>query len=197
MNENDILNLLQSVVSQPALFALLIILTTFILEDLAITTAAIITAQTDILVYVPLAALFTGIVLGDIGLYFIGKYSSRISYLEKFKDNNKIQKASKLLEKNLILTILISRFMPGMRLPTYMAIGAFNISFKRFLTTVLFAVGLWSGSIFYLFYIFGDVAKDMMGALKWCGLGFLIFTFVFGPKIFNYFSQQENTNTSA
>lgn len=48
MNENDIANLLHSVISQPLLFSLLIILMTFVLEDLAIAATAIITAQSNL-----------------------------------------------------------------------------------------------------------------------------------------------------
>ena len=185
MNENDIIDMLQSVINDPLLFALLIIITTFILEDLAITATAIITVQNDMSVYMPLMALFIGIVIGDIGLYAIGKYSS-LHFLKRFIDNKKVQKAHTIIDKNLILAIFTSRFIPGMRLPTYTAIGFFNISFKKFLFTVLVAVSLWSGAVFYLFYTFGDIAEDMLGTFKWYGLGIATCIFLIAPKLIKF-----------
>jgi membrane protein DedA with SNARE-associated domain len=67
-------------------------------------------------------------------------------------------------------------------LPTYTAIGAFNISFKKFLFTVLVAVGLWSGGVYYLFYSFGGIAEEILGTLKWWGLGTAAILFMILPR---------------
>ena len=185
LNEHDILDLLQSVAGQPLLFAGLIILTTFVLEDLAITAAALITAQTDISFIVPLSALFIGIILGDIGLYALGKYTGHFPILQRFKDKEKIKKAGVLLDKNLTLSIFTSRFIPGMRLPTYLAVGIYDIPFKRFLRAVIVAVFIWSSIVFYLFYTIGEAAQDMMGPFKYYGIAFAILLFLIGPKLLN------------
>lgn len=182
MNENDIASLLHSVISQPLLFSLLIILMTFILEDLTIAATAIITAQSDMMIFMPLMALFIGIVLGDIVLYGIGKFSNHSPILKRVTDNKKLQKARIVINENLILAIFTSRFIPGMRLPTYMAIGAFNISFKKFVTTVLIAVGLWSSVVFYLFYSFENIAEEILGTFKWYGLGAAVILFLIIPQ---------------
>ncbi|MEM9468626.1 MAG: VTT domain-containing protein [Pseudomonadota bacterium] len=182
MNENTLTELLISLANQPILFFLLIVVTTFILEDLAITVSAIIASQSEIMLFLPLSALFIGIALGDIGLYGIGKYSRRFGFLKRFIKKEGIQKAKKAIDRNLIIAIFTSRFIPGMRLPTYMAIGLFDISFKKFFTTVLVAVGLWSCGVFYLFYTFGTIAEDMLGHYKWYGLGAIILIFLVFSK---------------
>ena len=183
MIEIDIISILQSIINQPMLFVFFIVIITFILEDLAIAATAIITAQNDMAVYIPLFALFTGIMIGDIGLYGIGKYSSKITFLKRFVDHDKVQKTKDAIDKNLMLAIFIARFIPSMRLPTYTAIGAFNISFKRFCLIIFIAVGLWSSLVFYLFYRFGNIAEEMLGDFKWYGLGGAIILFLVIPKI--------------
>ncbi len=184
MNQDDILMLFQNVIDQPLLLALLIILASFILEDLATAAAALITAQTDVHFMIPFSALFIGIILGDIGLYGIGKYSAHFVFLKKFVAQDKVHKLAVALDKNLILAIFTSRFIPGMRLPTYMAMGVFEIWFKRFLSVVIVAVGLWSGASFYLFYLLGDSAEHLFGMYKWYALTFIVFIVVLGPKIY-------------
>lgn len=189
MNDYSIFDIFQNVIDQPVLLFGLIVLATFFLEDLATTAAALIAAQSDINFLLPLSALFVGIVLGDVGLYAIGKYAFHVRFLSRFKDNKKLKKAGEMLDKNLAFAVFVSRFLPGMRLPTYMAVGAYEISFKKFLLIVIFAVGLWSGGLFYLFYTIGEATKDMMGLLQWVGIGFVVFLFVLGPKLFGYFSR--------
>lgn len=183
MNEENILSLLQDVADQPLLFSLIIILTTFVLEDLATTSAAIITSQTTINAAIPLSALFLGIIIGDIGLYFLGKLSNKVPYFEKYTKTENTLKARALLDKNLIYAIFISRFIPGMRLPTYVAIGALNISLVKFFIIAVFAIALWTSGLFYLFYSIGDAAKELVGNLKWCGFAIIVFLLIFGPKI--------------
>lgn len=166
MTEHDIFQLFQMVADTPLLFAVLIIATTFILEDLAITVSAVIASQADIHFMVPLSALFVGIVLGDVGLYYMGKYGGRFKRIQKYKESPKMQTASALLEGNLFAAICISRCIPGMRLPTYMLIGGLDISFTRFIKIILAAVLLWTVTIFTLFYTLGDVTQHLPLHLK-------------------------------
>jgi len=167
MTEHDVFQLFNNTVNTPLLFATIIIITTLILEDLAITVSAVIASQSDIHVMVPLSALFTGIIAGDIGLYFMGRYGARIKYLHKYKQSPKIKTASALLDKNLITAILISRCIPGMRLPTYSLIGGLGIPFVKFVRVVLVAVSIWTTTLFYLFYQLGDLTQLLPPHLKW------------------------------
>ncbi len=191
MEYQDFLVLLQQLTDQPVIFALLIIFMTFVIEDLATTGSALIASQTDVHYILPLTALFVGIVIGDVALFFIGKYASKTKLIQKFLCDKKVQKAQELLDKNLIIAIFGSRFLPGMRFPTYVAIGALGTSFSRFITIVLIAVGIWTGVLFYLFYTLGQSAENIMGALKWVFLGALVLAFVVVPKALTYFLQKK------
>ncbi len=186
MTQIEIIELFYSVIDKPFLLAFLIILTTFILEDLATTTAALIAAQTDVHILVPLLSLFAGIVIGDIGLYGLGRYANRYKFLQKFIHSENMERASKMLDKNLILAVLGSRFLPGMRLPTYTAIGMFEISFSKFLGVVIIAVTIWTGILFSLFYMLGSAAEEILGMYKWYALTSLIIILIAGPKVYRY-----------
>lgn len=193
MTENDIFQILDSLVESPLVFAGAIILATFILEDLTTASSAIIASQTDINFFIPLSALFIGIVLGDLGLYFLGKYASNLSFIKNLKSSEKVIRASTMIDKNLVLTVIISRMIPGMRLPTYTAIGALNLSFTKFLSIVLFAVALWSGILFYLFYTLGSAAGGMTGTLKWWVMGAAIAAIVIIPQAIKLLTKRPKT----
>jgi len=185
MTEHDVFQLLQQVVDTPFLFVVVIIITTLILEDLAITVSAVIASQADIHFMVPLSALFVGIILGDIGLYFLGRYGGRLKFLQKYKKSSKAQAASTLLNKNLIAAIFISRCIPGMRLPTYSLIGGLEVPFILFVKVVLVAVSLWTAILFYLFYTLGDVTQSLPTHLKWGITGCAIVFFIMVQFIIN------------
>ncbi|MFK7840417.1 MAG: DedA family protein [Bdellovibrionales bacterium] len=174
----DIFELLHQVTDMPWLFFLIIIVATFITEDLATTTSAIIASQTEVHFMLPLSALFTGIILGDIGLYFMGSYGGRLRFLKKYKETDKAQIASKLLDKNLMAAILISRCIPGMRLATYTLIGGLQISFRRYISIVIFAVMLWTGILFSLFYKLGDVMQNQPDHIKWGVMTLIVLAFL-------------------
>lgn len=192
MNEELLSDLLWHAADKPFLFGFLIILTTFILEDLAITLSAVIAAQTEMMLFIPVSALFIGIILGDIGLYGLGYASNKVKFLHKWHDKEVMQKVSHLMDKNLLYAVFISRFIPGMRLPTYVSIGLFEISFWRFLSVVMIAVSIWVTFVFTMFYCFGEAAHNIFGDYKWYGLAGLIVLFIVAPRIFFFFKTDKS-----
>lgn len=183
IDHSQFMDFLQSVVDQPMLLALIIIGISFTVEDLATTSAALIASQTDVGLFVPLAALFTGIIMGDFGLYAIGHYAGHTKYAEKYLHHPRAEKIFYLIRKNLFLAVFIPRFLPGMRAPAYIAIGASDVKFERYAAIVICAVGVWTGFIFTLFYHLGEAAENITGPLKWAVLVALVMAYLLIPKI--------------
>lgn len=151
----------------PGLLALCIILGTYLLEDAAIVSAALLSADGRISPEMALLALFAGVVSGDIGLYWAGRFLTRWQWLLKRVDSLSIDEAGVWLKQKMAVTILGVRIIPGFRLPTYLACGFFKIPFSFFAVLVSIAALIWVGVIFYGFYLFGVMYWAELSGWKW------------------------------
>ena len=130
---------------------LLIALSTFISEDLTcIATGALIAAGK--IGFLPGAlACVAGIYFGDLLLYlagrFIGRPILRWRPLRRLLTNEKLDAASLWLEKRGAGVVILSRFTPGLRLPTYVAAGLLKTRFWTFLFYFLLAALLWTPAL--------------------------------------------------
>src|SRR5262245_34742305 len=115
---------------------LLIAAATFISEDLTcITTGALIAAGK--IGFIPGAlACIAGIYLGDLVLYFAGRFIGRPilcwSPLRRLLTDKKLDYASNWLAQRGAGVVILSRFTPGLRLPTYFAAGILRTHFWTF-----------------------------------------------------------------
>lgn len=126
-------------------YFLSIFFATFILEDVALISALALIADGKMTFNLALAACFLGISIGDIGLYFIGRFAGRLGLDTKLKSNKSINSVLAKLEHSSLLDsmIFISRLVPGTRLPTYLVAGLVRYSFYKFTVYTFISVGLW------------------------------------------------------
>jgi membrane protein DedA with SNARE-associated domain len=127
---------------------LLIALATFGSEDLTcIATGALIAAGK--IGFVPgVLACLAGIFFGDLLLYFAGRLVGRPIVrwkpLRKLLNEQKLDRASEWLAERGAGVVILSRFTPGLRLPTYVAAGLLRTDFWRFALYFLLAAVLWT-----------------------------------------------------
>lgn len=178
---------------QPWLIGCLLILATFILEDAAIVLGALLAAEGTISPWGALAALYIGIVLGDLGLYGLGWAGARLAAVRRFLDRKRVARAGAWMGRRLVWTVVAARFVPGMRLPTYTACGLFGHSFTRFAGAVVGIVGVWTGLAFWAVYTFGEVIVESAGPWKWPLAGLVLLLFVFGPRIVHLLLRRDRT----
>jgi membrane protein DedA with SNARE-associated domain len=122
-----------------------IFLGTFILEDVALISSLALIAENKISFQAAFLACFLGISLGDLALYFLGYAASRFGTETKFKFFSKHKDTFEKMKKSQALSysIVISRFIPGTRLPTYLASGFLKYSFFNFLFLTVASVFVW------------------------------------------------------
>ena len=173
---------LLEVTGNPVLLALLVLLGTYVLEDAAIVTAALLSADGLLPSGLAFLALFIGIFTGDLGLYFLGRYLNRIPYLKSWLDLKIFLKARLWFDRKMITTVLLVRVIPGLRLPVYTAYGFFNLSFSFFSILVLIASLIWTTAVFYFFVAIGSMFWSELGYWKWALLPVIIGLIVFGHK---------------
>lgn len=182
MTSAELTEILRSLSEQPMLLVSLIILTTFILEDAATIAAALLAAEGYIDPYHALTALFVGITIGDIGLYILGRYASNHPGAIRWAGERRLKRGRDWMHHRMLPALLGARFLPGMRLPTYIASGFLKLSFPRFAMIAVVAVALWTTIIFSAVYNFGAYIIDTFGNGSWLIGVALVLIAVFLPK---------------
>ncbi len=165
----------------PALQFATIVLGTFVLEDAATLLAAIAVAEGAMAVPLALAALYAGIVLGDLGLYGLGRLSSRIAPLERFVPRRKRLRGHEWLDGRVFSVVFISRFIPGARLPTYTACGFLRADPRQFILAAVVATLIWTSLLFEAALHIGTLLLPYLGAWRWVGaIGFALVVILIG-----------------
>jgi membrane protein DedA with SNARE-associated domain len=118
---------------------------TFVLEDVALASSIALIAEHEMSLASAFTACFLGIVVGDLGLYFLGYLMFRLGLGKNWKILKKYNTALVQLKRSDALTysIVISRVIPGTRLPTYLGAGFLRYSFLKFFVLTVFSVFLW------------------------------------------------------
>src|SRR5438876_4909153 len=147
----------------PTLFAAAaIILLSFVSEDAATISSALSIFGGPISWPLEFAAGFAGIWLGDIGLYCLarsaGKNVLRSRWLARLADSAPNHPLQKTFPTNSAFTLIASRFIPGTRLPTYLAAGLFAMPARRFALITAIGALLWISVFFALTKLLGSHA---------------------------------------
>jgi len=111
-----------------------IILTTFVLEDLALVGSIALVAQGKISVFAAYTACLVGIAVGDLLLYFLGRWGKASEWLSQLPAWNRVIRRlnDPLVRTNFDYAIIISRAIPGTRMLTYIGAGLSSYPFFRF-----------------------------------------------------------------
>src|SRR5262245_13007994 len=133
-----------------AVFVLVLLLVgwTLVSEDLTCISAGVMAAQGRIDFGLAVFACFLGIFTGDLLLFLAGRYLGRPAIerapLKWFIRAEAVERGSAWFSRKGGVVILMSRFAPGMRLPTYFAAGLLHTSFLRFTLYFSLAAAVWT-----------------------------------------------------
>ena len=118
---------------------------TFILEDVALISSLVLIGEGKISVFGAFWALFLGISIGDIGLYFIGRFAAALGLERRINQSKKLKFTLAKLKDSAFMNYIIcgSRLIPGTRLPTYLAAGILRFPFTKFVGLTVLSVGTW------------------------------------------------------
>jgi membrane protein DedA with SNARE-associated domain len=120
-------------------------------------------------------------VIGDIGFYSLGWLASTHPRLARYVDHDFIAPLRVWLETRFILTVFSARFIPGSRLPTYVASGFFRSPLSTFMMAAILATSLWTTFLFSASYWFGNFTSEWIGPVRWgIALVFLLVLFFIG-----------------
>lgn len=165
-----------------ALFqAAAIILGTFILEDAATVVGAMQVEDGGLSLWLALLSLYAGIVLGDLGLYGLGRLSARIPWVARQLPPHRQEAVRAWISGRIFKVVLVSRFLPGLRLPTYTTCGFVGADLRQFTLAAVAATACWTSLLFAVSLKLGQFLMDHLGAWRWAGAaGFVAFIILAG-----------------
>lgn len=172
------------------LLALAIMAATFFLEDTTVVIVGLLAADGFIPVPFALVSLYSGILLADTLMYWLGYFASTHPRLGRYVNHDSIAPFRAWLENRFILTVFSARFIPGTRIPTYTASGYFRSSFQKFVATIIGAMSIWTTFLFFATYLFGSLTSQWMKELRW-GIAFAVLVTLFLIARHNVLSYME------
>jgi membrane protein DedA with SNARE-associated domain len=163
-------------VAQAATLGLL----TFVQEDVPTVGAALLAASGNLAWQAGFLGVFLGIWMGDALLYLlargIGRPLLQRPWAKRFFDRAAVARSEQWFAEKGTWLLLSSRFVPGTRLPTYLAAGFLRLPFGRFLLVTGSAVAVWTIGIFLLAKTIGPNLLNWL--MRWNSSGSAILLLV-------------------
>ena len=145
-----------------------IILLSYLMEDLAIITAALLASDNVLSIQLALLAIFIGIASGDIGLYGLGLLATKWRALRyRLLSGKRMRLLKRKLRSRPVLNITLIRFIPGLRTVGFTLSGLFRINFLHFLISVITATAIWTAIVFFCIYHLGSSEWLQSSQWKW------------------------------
>lgn len=127
-------------------------LSTFVQEDAPTIAAALLAGAGKLDWRVAFAACFAGIWVGDALLYLLARSAGRpllaTRLARRFLKAEALARGEAWFAQRGTWALVASRFVPGLRLPTYLAAGFLRVSFPKFLFVTGAAVLVWTAALF-------------------------------------------------
>jgi len=170
---------LHSLPETQAALALSIFFATFIYEDGATLLAATLSAGGSLDPRIGLLATFLGIWVGDMGLYGLGssfgRRTAQSRWLQKYLRPESLAKAEGWFARHGSLALVMSRAIPGSRLPLYLAAGALRLPVRLFAKTTAVCSAVWVSAIFAIWRFIPKVSFGHQRLLPWLLTALVLF----------------------
>ncbi|MGC2194715.1 MAG: DedA family protein [Terriglobales bacterium] len=162
-----------------AALALSIFFASFVYEDGATLLAATLSASGRLDPRIGLLTAFLGIWIGDIGLYGLGsvfgRRSKRSRWLQKYLRPESMAKAESWFSKHGSLALVMSRAIPGSRLPLYVAAGALRLPIRLFARITGICAAVWVSAIFAIWRFVPKASSGYQRLLPWLLTALVLF----------------------
>jgi membrane protein DedA with SNARE-associated domain len=157
--------------SMPWGIYLLIVAAPFIQEDTAVVGAATasISGADPLACYVLLVVGITG---SDLFKYGLGRASHVFAWTRAITQRPDVIAAKERVLRRLGVTLVIARFVPGTRIPLFVAAGLFRAPFGRTAAYVVATALIYAGIIFLVFQVLGAaMGEQARRTLPFAALG--------------------------
>ncbi len=149
---------------------LLLAMATLVSEDLTCIATGLLVAQGRLPFVAGSLACILGIFIGDLMLFLFGRAfgrrALRYAPLRWWISPAAVDRASAWFQQRGARVIFISRFMPGLRLATYVSAGVLRIRLRSFVLWFLLAAGVWTPLLVGVSALLGRQVLDSVRAFE-------------------------------
>lgn len=144
----------------PTLQVLAIIAGTLISEDLTCITVGTLIHHNEVHWYVGGVACFLGIYIGDLTFFFLGRFGGqrllRMRFFSRSLGEQRLKQFGEWFDRKPWAAIMACRFLPGIRVPLYLSVGALTHRTKAFFWWTCFFACIWTPALILLVIYVGD-----------------------------------------
>lgn len=139
-------------------------------EDIVLFVAGLLSYYGSANVWVMIAVCFSGVLIGDGFVFFIGaRYGRKVtkfSMVKRILPPRRLRLVRKKLHQSGSRVIFAARFMPGLRTPIFFSAGTLHLPFRTFLFFDGFAALISVPTIIYAIYHFGSHVDRAIRVIK-------------------------------
>jgi membrane protein DedA with SNARE-associated domain len=143
----------------PMLQLAVIILATFASEDLTCIAVGLLIGSNQLDAVVGVSGCFLGIFVGDLGLWLIGYLAGlglmQLPLVGRLLPLQRREGLRRWLDERGATALITARFLPGARLPLYLASGLLGLPLRRFAYWTFLAALLWTPLLIFLAALLG------------------------------------------
>jgi membrane protein DedA with SNARE-associated domain len=144
----------------------------FVQEDAAVIGTASAAAAGQAEPALLLAAVWAGLLVSDGWKYGAGRLAHRIPWAAQQVARPRVAAARDAVLKRLGMALVTARFVPGTRIPLYLACGVFRAPAVKFLALIGLSASAYVGLCYGLFVVLGaSLGEEMRQRLPWIAGG--------------------------
>ena len=174
---------LMQVADQPGLLFVMIIVATFVLEDLVTIAVAVLAARMVIDGPTAVAALVIGTAGGDIALYAAARWLRGWAPVARRMAALDGSRPIRWLRRHALWAVIAARFLPGTRLPVFAGAGGIGMPFRPFVLAVIGTTLLWTPALYVLAARADMQAARHPGVMGWSALAVLAALLLLAPRL--------------
>jgi len=156
---------------QPWLLLCFLAAATLLSEDLTCVAGGLLVAEGRLELVPTVVACGAGILVGDLALFAAGRRVGRpllaSRWLRGRVSDAALERAARWLERWGAWVVVATRFVPGSRLPTYLAAGILRTRAWMFALLFALAVAMWTPALVGLSAVAGDRALARLEGSRW------------------------------
>ena len=133
----------------PLVLVLAIVAATFVLEDAATITVALLAGAMVVDGRLALAAATAGTVLGDLALYAVARWAGDRRLVRGWLARPAVAPVLDWMRGRALPLVVLARFTPGLRLPVYVGAGAIRMPFAPFALAVGLSSLVWTPGLYW------------------------------------------------
>ena len=158
----------------------LILIAPFIQEDTAVVGAATYSMTPGANLWLCFIFLVIGITASDLWKYWIGRAAHVFNWTRRQAERPGVLAARNRVHDNLLTTLLIARFLPGTRIPLFIAAGFFKAPLKPVAVIITISAVAYGAVVFAIFVALGRIlGEQAQRTIPFVALGVVVMIMLF------------------